>query len=253
MVALLEKKKIASKSSLRNNAASSLGLMFVNISKYELSGRKDEFAPKSFRKNWDLFFSDPETKAIPRLRDELDSIYKQYAQAVAESVILKKQREDQRLAEGMEKQRQSDLTLQQMSEAAGQKKAMADAQAASKRAEDETRAAAVQQAMTAQAEVKRKKLQEVVESPAYKLWEASVRVEEGMRLIDGGQKELASETAIERESGVVNLTKRRAAGERVAAGKLLVDEAFEAFRSLGGEAVTPEEVKAGPDPAAEYR
>ncbi|MEQ1858435.1 MAG: hypothetical protein ABMA13_00710 [Chthoniobacteraceae bacterium] len=253
VLAILQKQNLLPKTSVRHDTASMIGLMFVNISQYELSGHKDEHAPQSFRNNWKLFCELHRADENPQFRDQLDLIFKEYSQAVQESLILKKERDDQRMAESAVQQREADLSVQRMSETAAQKKAVVDAQAASKRAEDDARALAVQGAMQAQAEVRKKKLEAMLASPAYKLWRASLQVEEGIRLITKGRSELAAQTAVERESGVVDLAARRAAGERVYAGKRLVEQAFESYLQLGGEAATPEEVKAGADPAAEYR
>jgi hypothetical protein len=253
VVTLLLNQNIIRKDAVRFNTADLIGLMFINLAMVELSDRKNEGAAETFQSNWKQFCDQNHTKDNPRLRDELESILKQYSQAVRESVILKKGADDRRIAEQAEKQRQSNLGVQRMSEDAAQRKAVADAQAASKRAEDQAREAAVGQAMQAQADVRRKKLEEVLASPAYKRWEVAIQVEEGLRLIQTGQRDLAKEDNVEHASGVTDLKARRAAGERIAGGKLLVERSFDLYQKLGGEATTPEQVKAGPDPAAEYR
>lgn len=252
VAAIIQQQHLVPTDVMRSDIASSIGWMLQYISEFELSGGKNERRAEIFQSFWQNF-CDRHTKDNPKLRDEVDSILKTYSQAVKESLILKKERDDRRAAESEKGQRQADAAIQQMNDAAAQKRAAADAEAARERAVDTVRATAIQKAMQAQAEVKRKKLAETLASPAYNLWEASVQVEEGVRLIVDGQQLLTRQTEIERESGVIDLTARRAAGERVAAGKLLVRQAFETYRQLGGKALTPEEVKAGPDPAAEYR
>ena len=253
VLSILQTQNVIQKGSIRHDTASMIGFLFENVSIHELSGQSDEFATESFRRNWKAFCDYHRVNENPRLRDALDSILKQYSQAVKESMILTKERDDRRVAEAMETQRKSDVAVQKMSETVAQRKAVSDSQAASARAVDQARADAVTQAMQAQANDKKKKLDEVLASNAYKLWEASLRVEQGIELIETGEKELTNEARIEKESGVSDLTARRAAGERVAAGKLLVERSFGAYRELGGKAATPKDVKAGSDPAGEYR
>ena len=90
-------------------------------------------------------------------------------------------------------------------------------------------------------------------SPAYKIWQAALQIDEGQKMVKTGQKALDHDDAVERESGVVDLSARRAAGEQIVAGKRLIEQAFSTYKQLGGTARTPDAVRAGPDPAQEYR
>ena len=182
-----------------------------------------------------------------------DSFAKDYARTLREYIASKKEREEQQIAAETERQRQADMATQKAQEERRQSMAVANAKAASMRAEEDTRAAAVAEAMAAQAKVHEQKLQEVLASPAYKIWQVSLQIEEGQRMIKTGQQVLGYDDAVKRESGVVDLSIRRAAGERVVAGKRLVEQAFSTYKQLGGTARTPDDVRAGPDPAQEYR
>jgi len=171
----------------------------------------------------------------PKFINALDLFLKDYTRSLREHIAAKKKRDEQQLAAETERQRQ------------------ADSKAASTRAEEETRSAAVAEAMSAQARVREQKLHEVLNSTAYKLWQASLQIEEGLRMVAKGQGVLDHEDAVQRESGVVDLSARRTAGERIVAGKSLVEQAFATYKQLKGTARTPDEVRAGPDPAQEYR
>ena len=204
-----------------------------------------------------------------------DSFAKDYARTLREYIASKKEREEQQIAAETERQRQADMATQKAEEERRQAMAIVNAKAATARteedakqrqtmaaanakvasiqAEEEMRAAAVRGAIAAQEKVREQKLQEILASPAYKIWQTSLQIEEGQRMIKTGQQVLGYDDAVKRESGVVDLSIRRAAGERVVAGKRLVEQAFSTYKQLGGTARTPDDVRAGPDPAQEYR
>lgn len=253
MLAILQQQNLFPKESLRHDTADLIGLLFVNISKAEMSGGKDKNAPEAFKNNWKRLGEDCNFPSHPQLRANLENIIRDYSQAVKQVYILQEEGENQRIAANLEKERQANAEAQRMKDASAEREAVANAARASRKAEDEIRADAVRQGMEAQAELKQKKREEILSSSEYKLWKSAVQVEEGLKMVARGRAQLAAQIAIERESSVADLTARRAAGEQVAAGKLLVERAFELYRSLGGEAATPEDVKAGPDPAAAYR
>jgi hypothetical protein len=108
-------------------------------------------------------------------------------------------------------------------------------------------------ARKAQAQARKQKLDEILASNDYKLWEASLDVETGLSRIKMGQRTLDHEDAVGRESGVANLSARHKAGEDIVAGKRLVENAFITYQKLGGKATGPKDVHAGRDPAADYR
>jgi len=253
VLAILQSQNVLPKSVLRHDTATYLGLMFQNLAKIELSNRTDENATRAFQSNFAQFADYHRANQNPALRTAVDSLLKQYSQAVREYVILAKERTNQTVAQQKEMQRQSDLAVEKIGQEAAQRKGAADAQAASRKMEDDVRRAAVQGAMQSQAEAKKQKLGEIMASTPYKLWEVSLQVEQGVQMIETGGNQLAVQEKIEKESGVADLTARRAAGEQVAAGKLLVEKAFGDYRTLGGKALLPKDVKVGADPAAEYR
>lgn len=234
--------------------AETCGLLLQSITQYELGGQLDGRLPGSPQYNRQFIFGDGnDPKKSQKFMEAFDSFSKDYAKAVREYIALKQVSEDKRKLAAAESQRQAEISEQRMQEERGKIKAMSDANAASKRAEDEARTSAVKEAMQAQADARKKKLQEIVDSPNYRLWQASLRVEEGLRMIKMGQEVLDHDDAVRRESGVVDLAARRSAGEQVVAGKLLLERAFADYRRLGGAAHTPSEVRAGSDPAKEYR
>lgn len=211
----------------------------------------------------------------PKFINALDSFLKDYTRALREHVASKKEREAQQIAAETERQRQADMVTQKAQEERRQAMAIANAKAATSRAEEdakqqqtmaaanakvasikaeeEMRAAAVRGAIAAQEKIREQKLQEVLASPAYKIWQASLQIEEGLRLVEKAKQILAKDDAIQRESGVADLSMRRTAGERIVAGKTLAEQSFATYKKLGGEARKPEDVKAGADPARDYR
>ena len=252
-LAILQSQNVLPKSVVRHDTGTYLGIMFFNLAKIELSNRTDENATAAFQSNFKQFADYHRLNQNPALGTAVDSLLKQYSQAVREYAILAKERANQTVAQQGEVQRQSDAAVEKMGQEAAQRKAVADAQAASRTTEDDVRREAVKGAMQAQAEAKKQKLREIKASTPYKLWEVSLQVEQGVQMIETGESQLAVQGKIEKESGVADLTARRAAGEQIAAGKLLVEKAFGDYRTLGGKALIPKDVKAGADPAAEYR
>jgi hypothetical protein len=192
-----------------------LGQCLTKILEHELGGQKDGDAAAQFQ----LLrkYSVPTRPESAKFLDAFDSLAKDYTIAVREYISIKQERDGKNKAAEAERKRQADMAMQ------------------------------------AQAEAQKQKLQQVLDSPAYKLWQASSRVEAGLRMIKFGQQALDHDDAVQRESGVIDLTARRSAGEKVVTGKQLVESAFAEYRKLGGTAQTPEEVRAGADPLKEYR
>ena len=224
-----------------------IGLLLFNIAKYELGAQKNQQMAATFQHNRKML---EEAGKNPKLMEALDLFLKDYARAVRESIYLK---QGIRLSPEAEKQRQADRVEQKAQDERRQAMAVADAQEASIRAEEERRAAVTRTAMQAQEKAKDQKLQEVLASPAYKIWQVSLQIEEGLRMVEQGKQILAKDDAIERESGVTDKLMRRTAGERIVAGKTLVEQAFATYQQLGGKARKPEDIKAGTDPARDYR
>jgi hypothetical protein len=254
VVAILRDEYHVPTQNLRSDTPFHCGLLLANITAYELKDRQgrrtDEQIAETFQSNRKKLFDGLRN---PKFLEAFDSLARDYANVLKETVAQKKELETQRLARDAEKKRQAELAKQQMREEQGKMLAVAVAEAAAKRAEEETRAAVVRQSMEAQAKARMQKLEQILASPAYKLWQVSLQIEEGQRLVESGQKILDYDDAVKRESGVANLTARRTAGEKIVAGKQLFEQAFPVYRQLGGTARTPAEVRAGPDPAREYR
>lgn len=220
------------------------------LTKYELEGGGDDKLAADFQEAREHL---SHGVAGPGFKEAFDSFAKDYAKNLREYIASKKEREEQRLAAETEKQRQADMAAQKDQLERRQTMAAANAKAASIRAEEELRMAAVKEAITAQEKVREQKLQEVLDSPNYRIWQVSLQIEEGLRMVEQGKQIIGKDDAIGRESGVVDLSIRRAAGERIVAGKTLVEKAFTAYKQLGGKAGKPEDVKAGADPARDYR
>ena len=189
-----------------------------------------------------------------------DSFAKEYSKAVKAYVILKQDKEEQAkaAAEKLKKQedaaeRQAQAEREKKKDLAKQQNAAEESRIASLTAEEATKAKAIQKARAAQQEERAKQLAECLESPAYKLWQASLEVVAGKQMIQKAQSLMDHDNAVTRESNVSDLAERRVAGEDIVAGKRLVAKAFADYKQLGGTANTPEEVVPGPDPAAQYR
>lgn len=250
VIAILRNEYRVPKPDSGNDIASICGWALSALTKYELAGGQGDELASTFQERRKQL---SDGQGGPRFLEAFDSLSKNYARAVKESIVLKQEVQERRLAAEAEKQRQADMATQKAQQERRQTMAVANAKAASIRAEEDMRATAVAEAMAAQAKIHEQKLQEVLASPAYKIWQVSLQLEEGMRIIATGQRILDHDDAVQRESGVVDLSARRAAGERIVAGKRLVDPAFATYKQLGGTALTPGEVRAGSDPAKEYR
>jgi hypothetical protein len=220
------------------------------LTQYELEGGKNEKLASAFQEAREHL---SHGEAGPGFKESFDSFAKDYSRTLKEYIVSKKEREEQQIAAETEARRQAEMATQKAQEERRQAMAATNAKAASIRAEEDTRAAAVREAMAAQEKIRALKLQEVLASPAYKIWQASLQVEEGQRMVKTAQRVLEHDDAVQRESGVVDLSARRAAGEQVVAGKRLVEQAFVNYKQLGGTARTPDDVRAGPDPAQEHR
>ena len=182
-----------------------------------------------------------------------DAFAKDYARTVREYLTNKKKAEEKQL-QAMAIAGAKAATVQ-AEEDARQRQAMAavNAKAASIKAEEDVRADAVRGAIAAQEKVRDQKLHEVLDSPDYRIWQVSLQIEEGLRFVEKTKQILDKDDAIQRESGVTDLFMRRTAGERIVAGKALIEKAFATYKQLGGKERKPEDVKAGPDPARDYR
>ena len=220
------------------------------LTKYELEGEMDEKLIAAYQKARENL---SHGESGPGFIEAFDSFAKDYAKNIKEYIANKKEFEEQRLASETENQRQADMAAQKGQEERRQAMAAANAKAASIRAEEELRMAATKEAIATQEKIREQKLREVLDSPAYKIWQVSLKIEEGLRMVEQGKQIIGKDDAIGRESGVTDLSIRRAAGERIVAGKGLVEKAFVTYKQLGGTAGRPEGVKAGSDPARDYR
>ena len=230
--------------------------VFVLITGYELSGRTNELLQRQLQNEHEAFSqyvgNDEFMKAFDRLANA-------YAIAVRTSVTLKQEAAAKNINDEADKRRQADLAEQQrlmdQLKANQQKeieqKQMAEAEhakAESKLEEDRLRTEAVKAAMDAEIAAREQKRKEIMASPAYKLWISALQIEEGLKMVREAKQILERQAAIEHESNVADLTARRSAGERIVAGKQLVKSSFASYKELGGTALTPEEVHAGPNP-----
>ena len=182
----------------------------------------------------------------PRFITALDSFLKDYTKAVKGHIGIKNEAEAKKMAAAATTRAAEEAKEQQAI-------AATNARLASMKAEEEMRATAVRGAIAGQEKIREQKLQEALASSAYKIWQVSLQVEEGLRLVENAKQILSKDDAVRRESGVTDLSMRRTAGERIVAGKTLVEQAFATYKKLGGEARKPEDVKAGADPARDYR
>jgi len=198
--------------------------------------------------------------ARPKPLEAFDAFAKEFSKAVEAYLILKQDQAEQRqaAAEKVKQQeeaseRQAQVESDKKKDIAKQQKTIEDARNASLAAEEATKAEAIKDARDTQEKDRANKLQEFIQSPPYKLWQASLKVVAGLQMIKKAQSVLEHDNAVARESDVSNLTERRTAGEDIVAGKRLVEKAFADYKRLGGTSATPEEVVPGPDPAAQYR
>jgi hypothetical protein len=243
----------------RSDTLDSCWNLFKFISKYEIEGpdtKKGKEAATYFQTTRTWFIDMMPPKAL----EALDSLIKEYSKAVKAYLVLKQDQAEQRqvAAEKVKQkevasERQAQLERDKKKDLGKQQKAIEDARNASLAAEEATKAEAIKDARDAQEKDRATKLQEFMQSPPYKLWQASLKVVAGLQMIQKAQNVLNHDNAVTRESDVSNLTERRAAGEDIVAGKRLVEKAFADYKRLGGPSATPEEVVPGPDPAAQYR
>lgn len=253
----------------RNQTYVTCGLLLANITGWELKHDKDAFNAYSANRR------SLSEECPAKFMEAMDSIAKEYAKSVKEYVALKTDREDQRQAADAQRVRDQKATDEQADEARRikqatakahddaigkqaeqermQNKTIADARVASINEADKIQADAKTSAMQAMAAEHKQKLNEVLASPAYKLWRVSLEIQAAEQIIQKAQEALDHDDAVSNESGVTDLTARRHAGEMMVAGKKLADNSFAAYKQLGGSAKDPSEVVPGPDPAEAYR
>jgi hypothetical protein len=255
IIAILQNDYHVSTSKLRFDTAGKCGLLLSNITKYELGGEQDKRIADAFQHNLKSLADGLNNREF---MDGLDALTKDYARVLRESIALKKDEDERKQVAAAEKQHQADLeekiAERKKQEEIRQRKAITDAEESSRNAAEQIRVDAERSALEKQAEIRKKKLDETLASPRYQLWTAAKKIETGLKMIHDAQQVLDHEDAVQQASGgIVDMTARRAAGERKVAGQDLVDDAFATYRKLGGIAKTPEEVEAGSDPAKEYR
>ena len=248
VIELLQREYRVDAKELRRDAGLMCGLLLSNLTKYEIENH-EKGTLKSFQYNheqWSKEVPGPFLKAFDELAIE-------FAQAVRVSVGAKKEAEDAHAAMLADKQRKIATSDIMAEEEKLKRKAVADAQAASLNAVDEIKASARKKAMEAQAKIRERMLAEMLASDTYKLWEAALQVEQGVQMVANARRILNYDGAVSKESGVTDLAARRRAGEEMVAGKALIEMSFSSYKKLGGRAVTPSEIVAGPDPARELR
>ncbi len=182
-----------------------------------------------------------------------DSFAKDYSKSVRENLANKKKAEQEQGQTMAVANAKAATALAEEDAKQYQTMAATRAKAASIQAEEETKAAAIRGAIAAQEKIREQKLKDALDSPPYKIWQVSLQIEAGLRMVEEAKQILGKDDAVVRESGVTDLVMRRAAGERVVAGKTLVEQAFATYKQLGGKALKPEDVRATEDPAMKYR
>ncbi len=241
------------------------GFLMIFLTKYELDNH-DQQSLRAFQKSQDKLFGrvGDGNREFGNSRAAFKKFATEYSKAVTEYVVSKQRGKEQQQAaleqqqalvaqQNAETQRKAEEAGRKADEKTRQEKKLSDAQAASAKAQHDIQAKAMQEAMEKQDNLRAQKLNGCLASPAYKLWEASLQVQQGEEMITNAQRALDHDDAVQRESGVTDLAARRAAGERIVAGKDLVKNTFELYKKLGGTAATPEKVVPSPDPAAQYR
>lgn len=83
---------------------------------------------------------------------------------------------------------------------------------------------------------------------SYKFYTASWNVVDGLGSMKISQRQLDRENAIEKNTGVVNLTNKYKYGNLLEFARERVQTNFEVYKSLGGTASTPEGVTLVKDP-----
>lgn len=137
--------------------------------------------------------------------------------------------------------------------AAAAQREVENARDASQRAAEQTKQQAEGAALAAEKAARKNKLDACLVSNDYKLLQAAQSVETGEAMISAGNEALEHDDEVAKTSGVTNLGVRRDAGERIVAGKGLVESSFSDYRSLGGTASDPSDVHPGADPCEQYR
>ena len=114
--------------------------------------------------------------------------------------------------------------------------------------------AAAREAMAEQEHLQERKLREVRESAAYKLWKVSLEVQQGYNMTQRAKDLLARGSMSAAEKGQDDyISDAIFARQLMAAGAALVERTFPEYKELGGEAASPGAVIPGPDPFANYR
>jgi hypothetical protein len=214
-------------------------MMLQYLTNYEMNDHASNAAGmfKSYRGR---FLAPPDVKMA------LDNFLKEYLKNLQEYVDEKRHAKELQQASLEATQRQADAERQSREESENAKAAAEkEAIAVQERAASDARAAV--------REARQKKLDEILASPAYKIYLSALKIEEGEKLIHQAQAALNYDDKVTENSSVTDLTLRRGAGEDMEAGKKIVEDEFPIYKKLGGTAATPDEVHAGPDPAADYR
>lgn len=227
-----------------------VGILFKYTTKYELGARQDaRLAETCASSRRDVLASGYGSAA---LTNALKSLSEEYVKAVREYAARKQKEQDkQEVEQAAEtlRQKRADIAAQQEQDKRDRAKAEGKAQLARQIEEEEMRAKLAKEALDAEAKAREQKRMEIMATPAYRLWKSAVGVEEGLKMVRSGRDILEHDNQVAKESGVTDLAKRKHGGELIVAGKRAVDRAFAEYQRLGGAALTPEDVHAGPNPA----
>jgi hypothetical protein len=220
------------------------------------AGPTKERAKSNFQKQLDEVFGregDRQNETFGDSRAAFTKFARDYSKALQEHLVAaEKSRQDQRLADD-ERRRREQAEERKVQEQMRLQQEAVDAKIASEAEAERIRLDAEREITELQAAEKQRKLEEVLASREYQLWSQSLRVQQARQMIQEAQQIMNHESAVSAESGVKDLAQLRTAGERMVAGKALLQQAFAAYRQLGGTAATSAEVEVGPDPAAPYR
>jgi hypothetical protein len=220
------------------------------------AGPAKERARSDFQKQLDEVFGregDRQNETFGDSRAAFTRFAKDYSKALQEHVVAtEKSRQEQRLADH-ERGRREQAEERKVQEQIRLQQEAVDAKIASEAEAERIRLDAEREIKELQAAEKQRQLNEVLASQEYQLWRQSLRVQQARQMIQEAQQIMDHERAVSAESGVEDLAQLRRAGERMVAGKALLQKAFTGYRQLGGTAATAAEVEVGPDPAAPYR
>ena len=187
----------------RNDLALECGLLLSNLTQYEVKNH-DEGAADAYKHTRNLL-----SQEVPdKFMKAFDQLAMDYAKSVREYMVLKKGGEEAHTADMAEKQRKIAAGEKEAEQDRKSKKALADALIASRNAADEVKTAAGKEAMEAQMKLHKQKLDAILGSDAYKLWEAALQVEQGQQMITKAKKVLDYDAAVKGESGVTDLAAR---------------------------------------------